>query len=139
MHFVCYLTQSNISIFYKTFFFCFSDVPDAPDAPKVTNITESTMTVKWRAPSDGGARITNYILEKQDRFSTRWTKVTQDEILITEFTVTGLTKGTEYLYRVSAENKAGVGKPSPPSEAHIAKPQFGKFVMADFLLVVSCM
>ena len=86
------------------------------------------MTIKWRPPAhDGGAEIFNYVLEKQDRLSTRWIRVTQDEITATEFTVKGLTHGTEYQFRVSAENKAGVGKPSPPSEALVAKPAFGKY------------
>ncbi len=107
----------------------FSDLPDAPDAPEITEVTESVMTVKWKPPaSDGGSEIFNYVLEKQDRLSTRWTRVTQDEIVLTHYTVMGLTKGTEYQYRVSAENKAGVGKPSPPSKPRVAKPAYGKYV-----------
>jgi titin len=86
------------------------------------------MTVKWKPPaSDGGMAIFNYILEKQDNLSTPWIRITENEISATEFTVSGLTEGAEYQYRVSAENKAGVGEPSPPSEPKVVKPACGEF------------
>ena len=83
------------------------------------------MTLSWTPPdSDGGAPITKYILEKKEAFSSRWSEVTK--VTSTEFKVTGLKEGSEYQFRVSAENKAGVGKPSEPSESKVAKLPYGK-------------
>lgn len=45
----------------------------------------------------------------------------------TEFTIPRLTSGDEYQFRVTAENKAGPGKPSEPTDTVIARPKFGKF------------
>ena len=43
--------------------------------------------------------------------------------------VTGLKEGSTYEFRVSAENKAGVGKPSPVSQTFTAKPPYSKLDM----------
>ncbi len=86
------------------------------------------MTVTWKPPkSDGGAPIKQYILERKDQYSTRW--VTETKTSDLTFHVTGLTQGTEYQFRVSAENKAGVGPASQPSAGVMAKPPFGKLLM----------
>ena len=44
----------------------------------------------------------------------------------TEFTVTKLREGSKYTFRVSAENKAGQGKPSEPSATIIPKKPYGE-------------
>jgi hypothetical protein len=46
---------------------------------------------------------------------TQWTTVSTD-VAMPEFTVTGLMPETDYIFRVKAENKAGKGKPSEPSD-----------------------
>ncbi len=94
----------------------FKDVPEAPGTPEISNSQPTSLTLTWTPPeSDGGAEITNYIIEKKDKFSSWWTKVNISQVKATHFDVTGLIEGTDYEFRVSAENKAGPGKPSNPT------------------------
>ena len=107
----------------------FTAVPGAPDTPKVSNIQATSMTVSWSPPeSDGGSKITGYTLEVKQDFSSRWNKIATS-VIETSYNVTLLTTGSEYQFRVAAENRAGLGKFSKPSETVVAKPPYGKFVV----------
>uniref|UniRef100_A0A4W6ECH3 Titin n=1 Tax=Lates calcarifer TaxID=8187 RepID=A0A4W6ECH3_LATCA len=71
----------------------------------------------WERPeSDGGSEIDGYILEKRDKEGVRWTKCNKRRLNDLRFRCTGLTEGHYYQFRVLAENAAGVGAPSEPSE-----------------------
>uniref|UniRef100_A0A8D0KYC5 Titin n=1 Tax=Strix occidentalis caurina TaxID=311401 RepID=A0A8D0KYC5_STROC len=90
--------------------------PGPPSTPEVSAITKDSMVVTWGRPEDnGGAEIEGYILEKRDKDGIRWTKCNKKRLTDLRFRVTGLTDGHFYEFRVSAENAAGVGKPSEPS------------------------
>ena len=103
-------------------------MPDAPSKPDISNIDRNEMTVSWKPPkSDGGSKITQYLLERKEQYQTRWNHVVRTTEL--KHQVVALKEGTEYFFRVSAENKAGLGPPSEPSEGHIAKPPYGKTVV----------
>ncbi len=83
------------------------------------------MHLSWSEPeSDGGSPITGYVVEKRDRFSTLWTPVTKREIPDTSFTVSGLSEGMEYEFRVVAQNKAGPGKYSEATRPTVARPPY---------------
>ena len=89
------------------------------------------MRLSWTEPeSDGGSPITGYVVEKQDRFSTHWTPVTKREVPDTSFTVSGLSEGMEYEFRVVAQNKAGPGKYSEATRPTVAKPPYSKCQMS---------
>lgn len=69
--------------------------------------------MKWSPPKeDGGSEITDYIIERKDRFSPRWSKVDEVPGDQTELTVSRLKEGDEYQFRVTPKNKAGPGKAS---------------------------
>uniref|UniRef100_A0A665TIW0 Titin n=1 Tax=Echeneis naucrates TaxID=173247 RepID=A0A665TIW0_ECHNA len=90
--------------------------PGSPRELEITNITRDSMTVCWNRPeTTGGSDITGYIIEKRDRAGVRWTKCNKRRVTDLRFRVTGLTEDHEYEFRVSAENTAGVGQPSPPT------------------------
>lgn len=90
------------------------------------------MTVNWEEPEhDGGSPITGYWLERKETTGKRWTRVNRDPIkpmtLGVSYKVTGLIEGSEYQFRVSAINAAGVGPPSMPSDPAIARDPIGKY------------
>lgn len=98
-------------------FHIFLDKPDAPGRPEAIDINKESVTLKWLPPdSDGGSAIFNYVVEMRVSGSSRWLPASQNiKVPDSSFIVRQLTKGTEYEFRVSAENKAGIGPPSPPS------------------------
>uniref|UniRef100_H2YFD0 Titin n=1 Tax=Ciona savignyi TaxID=51511 RepID=H2YFD0_CIOSA len=96
-------------------------VPGAPASCTVSYACKDSIVVNWQEPvKDGGSQITGYHLEVKDRNSILWKKANRVVIRSTHFRVLGLQEGLEYEYRVSAENAAGIGKPSRPSEAAFA-------------------
>uniref|UniRef100_A0A3P9KQW2 Titin n=1 Tax=Oryzias latipes TaxID=8090 RepID=A0A3P9KQW2_ORYLA len=88
--------------------------PGSPQELEISNITRDSMTVCWNRPdTTGGSDIVGYIVEKRDRAGVRWTKCNKRRVTDLRFRVTGLTEDHDYEFRVSAENGAGVGQPSP--------------------------
>uniref|UniRef100_A0A3B1K6M6 Titin n=1 Tax=Astyanax mexicanus TaxID=7994 RepID=A0A3B1K6M6_ASTMX len=79
------------------------------------------MVLTWERPEDdGGSQIEGYVLEKRDKEGVRWTKCNRKRLTDLRFRAAGLTEGHSYEFRVSAENAAGVGTPSEPSEYYKA-------------------
>jgi CSLREA domain-containing protein len=93
-----------------------SAVPGAPAAPTAVAGNGSAQ-VSWSPPaSNGGSPITSYTVTS----NTGGFSVTVDGS-ITSTTITGLTNGTSYRFRVRATNAAGTGPNSPLSNAVIPK------------------
>lgn len=93
------------------------DVPDAPLNVIVGNVTKFGCTVSWEPPeSDGGSPITSYIIELRDRTSVKWSPVQVSKADELTAIVNDVIENKEYIFRVKAENKAGVGKPSAASQ-----------------------
>jgi hypothetical protein len=69
-----------------------------------------TATLRWTAPIDnGGAAITDYVIQYKPSTGSRWTVVADGTSTATSATVTGLTNGTSYVFQVAAVNGAGQG------------------------------
>ncbi|TDH09373.1 hypothetical protein EPR50_G00085990 [Perca flavescens] len=91
--------------------------PSAPSTPTASAVTGDCIVLSWERPeTDGGSEIDGYILEKCDKEGIRWTKCNKRRLNDLRFRCTGLTEGHCYQFRVLAENAAGVGPPSEPSE-----------------------
>lgn len=101
-------------------------VPSAPTDVEVTSATCETMTVCWRRPAtDGGSRISGYIVEKREKQGVRWVRVNKKTVYDLRVKVTGLHEGCEYEFRVFAENAAGLSEPSLPCRLTMAEdPKF---------------
>lgn len=86
------------------------------------------MDLQWTAPlSDGGSPITSYIIEKKDKYSSKWQKACELIGDACEGRVPDLIEGMEYTFRVRAVNKGGAGEASIPSDVIVAKVRFCKF------------
>lgn len=102
------------------------DAPGAPGAPDIVDWDEHRADLKWTPPTnDGGAPITDYIIEKKSKHDRDWKECVQVGPNC-EATVTGLKEGEEYEFRIKAVNKAGPGDPSDPSRKLLAKARFRK-------------
>ena len=94
----------------------FTDVPEAPLNVIVGNVSKFGCTVSWETPeSDGGSPITSYIIELRDRTSVKWSPVQVTKADELSAIINDVIENKEYIFRVKAENKAGVGKPSAAS------------------------
>jgi len=104
-----------------------SDPPGPPRNVRIENLTSSSCTLAWEPPAfDGGSEIKGYYVERSSGYSSRFVKANRDPIAKTQQTYGDLVEGTEYEYRVSAENEAGVGKPSETTGVFVAKDPYGK-------------
>lgn len=112
--------KNRFGIDQKTVELDVADVPDPPRGVKVSDVSRDSVNLTWTEPaSDGGSKITNYIVEKCATTAERWLRVGQARE--TRYTVINLFGKTSYQFRVIAENKFGLSKPSEPSEPTITK------------------
>lgn len=91
--------------------------PSAPSIPTASAMTGDSVMLTWERPAtDGGSEIDGYIVEKRDKEGVRWTRCNKRRLNDLRFRCTGLSEGHCYQFRVLAENAAGAGEPSEPSE-----------------------
>lgn len=88
------------------------DPPEAIDDLAVTVIANSQITLGWTAPADGGAAISDYVVEYKLSSSGTWLTFSDGTSTDTSVIVTGLTNSSSYDFRVSAVNSAGTGPSS---------------------------
>ena len=69
------------------------------------------------AGANGGSAITDYVVEYSSNGGTSWSTFADGTSTVTSATVTGLTNGTAYTFRVSAVNAAGTGAASATASA----------------------
>ncbi|KAL1129846.1 hypothetical protein AAG570_012790 [Ranatra chinensis] len=98
------------------------DVPGKPGRPTATDISKDHIHLKWTPPiSNGGSTIIGYIVERRERTTGRWLKLTKEPVRQLDFTDNNVHEGRMYEYKVSAVNAAGPGKPSDTSDIYEAK------------------
>lgn len=95
--------------------------PTVPSAPSrvYAKPGDGEALVSWNAPAwDGGFHelLSGYTIESTDDYGTTWTtQVANTNSLTPLYTVTGLSNGTEYRFRVAAINDVGTSDWSNPS------------------------
>jgi predicted phage tail protein len=96
-------------------------VPGAPTGLTATP-GNSRVTLSWAAPPDGGAAISGYLIFDGTRpGGENRTPVNGSLVTATSYTVTGLTNGTTYYFRVIAVNAAGEGPLSAEAPATLLR------------------
>ena len=89
-----------------------TETPYRPVGPIIVNkMSPTSLQIEWRPPlDDGGAPILGYVVEMSKKGGL-WQKVGYTSNRETRYTVAGLVEGSDYFFRVSAENSLGVSKP----------------------------
>ena len=87
-------------------------VPTAPGTPAGT-FGDRSVALRWTAPTNnGGAPLTNYGVQFSINRGTNWFAATTTPSPVvatnTNATVTGLTNGVSYVFRVGASNSVGI-------------------------------
>lgn len=83
---------------------------DVPNAPAIRQAVpgDSAMALGWSIPADNGDPITGYSVQYKVNGQNKWqTWVTEGTATVS--TITGLTNGTTYNFRVAAINESGPG------------------------------
>lgn len=117
----------------------FVSFPDAPGRPEVTDVTRSTVSLIWSAPVyDGGSKVVGYIIERKPVSEVgdgRWLKCNYTIVSDNFFTVTALSEGDTYEFRVLAKNAAGViSKGSESTGPVTCRDEYGKEKVKFLLL-----
>lgn len=95
-------------------------VPEPPDGPpEIEAITGKTISLSWKRPkrsdpaSDSGSLL--YVVQQQALGSIQWS-VAASNLKETCYTVTGLSKGVRYAFRVLTSTGKTSSKPSPSTD-----------------------
>ena len=87
-------------------------IPGEPTSLRPTALNQS-VRLTWAAPSlNGGSAVTDYLVEYTTDLSAGYLLFDDGVSTSTTATVTGLTNGTSYFFRVKAVNTIGTGQPS---------------------------
>jgi alpha-tubulin suppressor-like RCC1 family protein len=80
-----------------------------------TTSGDGQVALSWSAPATGGASISDYLIEYSANSGTTWTTFVDAVTSALSATVTSLTNGTAYQFRVTAKNTIGSGAVSANS------------------------
>ncbi|XP_029941890.1 striated muscle preferentially expressed protein kinase [Salarias fasciatus] len=95
-------------------------VPDPPDGPPVIEaITGKTISLSWKKPkkleTHGNVGSLLYVVQQQPLGSIQWSVVASN-LRDTNYTVTSLSKGVRYAFRVLSSTGKTLSKPSPSTD-----------------------
>ena len=125
---VIFFTCLILCLFAFSFLFTHTpaDKPSQPGTPEITDYDNTSVDLLWTPPqSDGGSKITHYIIQKKLKSRTDWEDCGQrdtptgSEPLV--FKVENLKEKSEVQFRVIAVNKAGQSPASEPTKMHLVK------------------
>lgn len=126
--FVCLRGLYNI-------FMCLPGPPSTPIGPLTASDVDATeLTLSWKPPEhDGGSPLTGYFIEKREGFKQFWGKVAKIPADKETYHVTDLVENTNYLFRVSAENKEGTSKPLEMKDSVTPRSAYSMYFITFFI------
>ncbi|XP_007424138.1 myomesin-3 [Python bivittatus] len=96
--------------------------PGPPYDVRCTEVRDTSLMLHWEPPLYTGAGpVSGYYVEACEEGSDTWERLNKQPISSTHMKLSDLETGKCYIFRVRAENKAGVGPPSLPSDPVIVK------------------
>ena len=108
---------------------CFSDKPSAPQNLRVTAINKDSVSLAWDEPDqDGGAPVKRYVVQKASVKGGVFSDAGGTSADTRQLKETELYKGIDYMFRVSAENEIGQGKPASLAEPVTTWQPYGKYI-----------
>lgn len=90
-------------------------VPGAPHGLYVVEVRDTSLVVLWEAPTyDGRSPVNGFYLDIKEASAgdAGWKGINEKAAKLKHIKVSGLKAGTSYVFRLRAQNLAGVGKPS---------------------------
>jgi hypothetical protein len=98
-----------------------ANVPGAPTSVTAADTgIDGEALIEWTAPgSNGGSAITDYVIEYSSNGGSSYTVFSDGTSTGTSATVTSLTIGTTYIFRVKAVNAIGTGTASTATSNYI--------------------
>lgn len=119
-------SSHDVLLVLSSFRFLCTGRPGPPSAPiKFEEVGAEKITLSWLPPKDdGGSKVTNYVIWRRVANRKTWVPVTsepKDRI----WTVENLMEGHEYVFRIMAQNKYGVGEPLD-SEPEVARNRYSE-------------
>lgn len=102
--------------------------PSAPEGPMIfEEIQANSVKVSWKPPTnDGGSDILGYIVERREAARNAWYTV-DSRVTETQLIVKGLKEGTEYHFKVTAENSFGISGSLKSEEPLVPKTPLCKY------------
>lgn len=112
--------------------------PSAPEGPMIfEEIQANSVKVSWKPPTnDGGSDILGYIVERREAARNAWYTV-DSRVTETQLIVKGLKEGTEYHFKVTAENSFGISGSLKSEEPLVPKTPLCKYyIFAQSLKII---
>lgn len=111
--------------------------PSAPEGPMLfEEIQANSVKLSWKVPTDnGGSEILGYIVERREATRNAWYTV-DSRVTDTQLVVKALREGTEYHFKVTAENTFGVSSSLKSEQPLVPKTPLCKLFLLFSLDVI---
>ena len=116
-------------------------MPSVPRNLQVKECSKDYIDLVWEAPeTDGGSDILQYVIEKRDMTRAIGMWMVSGTVSATEryFRALKLFQGNSYQFRVSAENRVGMGPAVEMTQTVVAQLPFGQCHLITLFQLIYC-